>query len=103
MARTGTAAWGPAGRGATAGGRARPRAASWTWPVLVYRGTESEAVHLDEGFFVLLALLVPPVLTLGTLALATTAAQAARRRTLVKSAFNTGQVLLSAGLGLAAG
>ena len=78
-------------------------AGSWTWPVLVYRGTESEAVHLDEGFFVLLALLVPPVLTLGTLALATTAAQAARRRTLVKSAFNTGQVLLSAGLGLSAG
>ena len=55
-------------------------AGSWTWPVLVYRGTESEAVHLDEGFFVLLSLLVPPVLTLGTLALATTAAQAARRR-----------------------
>jgi diguanylate cyclase (GGDEF)-like protein len=78
-------------------------AASWTWPVLVYRGTESEAVHLDEGFFVLLALLVPPVLTLGTLALATTAAQAARRRSPVKSAFNTGQVLVSAGLGLAAG
>jgi diguanylate cyclase (GGDEF)-like protein/PAS domain S-box-containing protein len=74
---------------------------SWLWPVVVYRGAESEAFNLDEGFFVILALLVPPLVTLGTLALATIAAQAARRRPLVKSAFNAGQVLIAAGLGLA--
>ena len=56
---------------------------------------------MDEGFFVILALLVPPLVTLGTLALATVMAQAARRRPLVKSAFNAGQVLIAAGLGLA--
>ena len=75
--------------------------ASWLWPLVVFRGGESEAAHVDECFFVILALLVPPVLMLGTIALATTVAQAVRRRPLVKSAFNSGQVLTAAGLGLA--
>ena len=75
--------------------------ASWLWPLVVFRGGESEAAHVDECFFAILALLVPPVLTLGTMALATTVAQAVRRRPLVKSAFNSGQVLTAAGLGLA--
>ena len=48
----------------------------------------------------ILALLVPPLVALGTLALAIVMAQAARRRPLVKSAFNIGQVLIAAGLGL---
>ncbi len=74
---------------------------SWVWPVVVYRGGESEALNMDEGFLVILALLVPPLVTLGTLGLATVLAQAARRRPLVKSAFNAGQVLIAAGLGLA--
>jgi diguanylate cyclase (GGDEF)-like protein len=73
---------------------------SWIWPVVVYRGVESEAFSLDEGFFVILALLVSPLLTLSTLALATVIAQAIRRRPVIKSAFNAGQVLIAAGLGL---
>lgn len=71
------------------------------WPVVVYRGGESETFNMGEGFFVILALLVPPLLTLGTLALAAIAAQVARRRSPLKSAFNTGQTLVAAGLGLA--
>ena len=74
---------------------------SWVWPVVVYRGGESEALNMDEGFLVILALLVPPLVTLGTLGLVTILAQAIRRRPLVKSAFNAGQVLIAAGLGLA--
>jgi diguanylate cyclase (GGDEF)-like protein/PAS domain S-box-containing protein len=74
---------------------------NWIWPVVVFRSGESEAVNLDECFFVILALLVPPPLTLGTLAVAITMAQAVRRRPIVKSAFNVGQVLIAAGLGLA--
>jgi PAS domain-containing protein len=74
---------------------------SWVWPVVVYRGGESAAFNMDEVFFVILALLVPPLVTLGVFALATVLAQAARRRPLVKSAFNAGQVLVAAGLGLA--
>ncbi len=73
----------------------------WVWPIVVFRGGESETFHMDEGFFVILALLVPPLLTLGTLALATVFAQAARRRPVVKSAFNAGQVLIAAGAALA--
>ncbi len=75
--------------------------ASWVWPVVVYRGGESEAVNMDEGFFVILALLVPPLLTLGTMALVMILAQAVRRRPVVKSAFNAGQALIAAGVGLA--
>jgi diguanylate cyclase (GGDEF)-like protein/PAS domain S-box-containing protein len=75
---------------------------SWVWPVVVYRGGESAAYNTDEGFFVILALLVPPMVTLGVFFLATVVAQAVRRRPLVKSAFNAGQVLIAAGLGLAA-
>ena len=44
--------------------------ASWVWPVVVYREGESEAFNMDDAFFVILALLVPPLLTLATLALA---------------------------------
>jgi diguanylate cyclase (GGDEF)-like protein/PAS domain S-box-containing protein len=75
---------------------------SWIWPVVVYREGESEAFNMDEAFFVILALLVPPLVTLGTLVVATVAAQVARRRPLVKSAFNVGQVVTAAGLGIAA-
>ncbi|MGD0239907.1 MAG: EAL domain-containing protein [Streptosporangiaceae bacterium] len=74
---------------------------SWIWPVVVYREGESEAVNMDEAFFSILALLVPPLVTLATLALATVTAQAVRRRPLVKSAFNAGQVVIAAGLGIA--
>ncbi|HTT54963.1 MAG TPA: EAL domain-containing protein [Streptosporangiaceae bacterium] len=74
---------------------------SWIWPVVVFRGGESETFNMDEGFFVILALLEPPLVTLGTLALAAVAAQAARRRPVIKSAFNAGQGLIAAGLGLA--
>jgi diguanylate cyclase (GGDEF)-like protein/PAS domain S-box-containing protein len=74
---------------------------NWIWPVVVFRGTEPEAVNLDECFFVMLALLVPPWVTLGTLAVAVAAAQAIRRRPVVKMAFNVGQLLIAAGLGLA--
>jgi diguanylate cyclase (GGDEF)-like protein/PAS domain S-box-containing protein len=75
--------------------------ASWIWPIVVYRGGESEALNMDEGFFTILALLVPPLLTLVTLGAATAAAQVIRRRSLPKSAFNTGQILIAAGMGLA--
>jgi hypothetical protein len=71
------------------------------WPVVVLRGSETEAFTLDEGFFVILALLVPPLITLGTLGVATVLAQVGRRRSAFKSAFNVGQVLIAAGLGLA--
>ena len=40
---------------------------SWIWPVVVFREGESEAFNMDEAFFVILALLVPPLVALGSL------------------------------------
>ncbi|HEX6394911.1 MAG TPA: EAL domain-containing protein [Acidimicrobiales bacterium] len=74
--------------------------ASWVRPLVLYRDDQSEAFHLDEGFFVVLALLVPLPATIATFAIATLVSQLVRRRPLLKSAFNFGQVLVSAGLGL---
>ena len=81
---------------------ARLALGSWVWPVVVYRGGESEAFNMDEGFFVILALLVPPLVTLGTLA-------PGHRRWPRRPAgapwssrpSTSGQVLIAAGLGLA--
>ena len=74
---------------------------SWLRPLMVFVDDESEAVHLDEYFFIVLVMLVPAAVTVLTFALATTVAQALRRRPLVKSAFNLGQVVLSASAGAA--
>ena len=49
---------------------------SWFWPLIIYVGNESEAVHLDEGFLVALLLLVPYGCDIATFALATIIAQA---------------------------
>jgi diguanylate cyclase (GGDEF)-like protein/PAS domain S-box-containing protein len=75
--------------------------ASWVRPIVLYRDKQSEAFHLDEGFFVVLALLVPLPATVATFAIATLVSQLVKRRPLIKSAFNFGEVLVSAALGLA--
>jgi diguanylate cyclase (GGDEF)-like protein/PAS domain S-box-containing protein len=75
---------------------------TWVWPILVFRGGEYEAFHMDETFFVVLALVEPPAVTLAALGVATVVAQLIRRRPIVKSSFNSGQQLIAAGLGLAA-
>jgi diguanylate cyclase (GGDEF)-like protein/PAS domain S-box-containing protein len=77
-------------------------AVSWLRPLIIYMNEQSEAVHLDEGFFVILILLVRPAATIVAFAVATVLAQAVKRRPLVKSAFNFGQVLVSVGAGAAA-
>jgi diguanylate cyclase (GGDEF)-like protein len=75
---------------------------SWVRPFVLYRDGQSSAYHMDEGFFVVLALTLPPIATLTTIAVATALAQVVRRRAPFKSLFNVGQVLVAAGLGLAA-
>ncbi len=75
---------------------------SWLRPLIVYVGDQSQAIHLDEGFFVVLTLLVRPSVTVITFALASVIAQTIKRRPLVKSAFNAGQLLVSVGAALAA-
>src|SRR5438309_387485 len=75
--------------------------ASWLWPVVVYRGAESDAVHLDDGFFVVMALVLPVGGVIYAFAMATLLSQLMLNRSVVKSAFNSGQLLTAVGLGLA--
>ena len=76
-------------------------AASWVWPLMVFVDRNSKTVQFDEYCLIVLALLTPPGVTLATFFAATVVAQLARRRALAKSAFNVGQVLISAGVALA--
>ncbi len=75
---------------------------SWVRPVMIHVKDQSETAHLDDALFVVLLLLVPPSLTVVTFAIATALAKALRRRTFVKSLFNSGQVMASVGAGLLA-
>ncbi len=76
-------------------------AATWLWPLLLYRGVESEAVHFDEALFVVMALLLPPRETILVFALATVVAQLGRRQPAVKLLFNFGQTVTAVGLAVA--
>ena len=73
-------------------------AATWIWPMTLYVDGESDAVDFDEGFFVLLILLVPTALTVLVFAFVSITAQTIKRRPLAKSAFNCGQVVTAVGL-----
>jgi diguanylate cyclase (GGDEF)-like protein len=77
-------------------------AGSWIWPLVLYRATESEALDLDEGFVVLMVLLLPSAWPVLGFAAATLLGQIIRRRPLVKSVFNFGQMVTAVGLAVAA-
>ena len=68
------------------------------WPITLYVDGESDGIDFDEGFFVLLVLLMPSAMTVLVFAFVTVAAQAIKRRPLVKSVFNAGQVITSVGV-----
>ena len=72
---------------------------SWVWPLTIFVGRSSKGVQFDEYCLMMLLLLVPSGLAVLAFAVATVVAQAILRRPLAKSAFNVGQVLLSAGTG----
>jgi hypothetical protein len=76
-------------------------ALSWAYPVLVLRTEETEAFQLDEAFFVAMALLLPPAGTLTVFGAAMVLGSVLRRRPLIRAAFNAGQTITAAGLGLA--
>ncbi len=77
-------------------------ALSWAHPVLVLRTEETEAFQLDEPFFVAMAVLLPAPGTILVFAAATAIGNVVRRRPLTRAAFNIGQTVTAAGLGLAA-
>ena len=75
--------------------------ASWLWPIVMYQGDSSQAHHLDEGIFVILALTMNPIGVLVAFGIATVLSQAIRHRPIVKSSFNVAQILLAACAGIA--
>ena len=77
-------------------------AVSWAYPLLVLRDEETEAFQLDEAFFVAMVLLLPPAGAIGVFFAATLVGACVRRRPLAKAAFNIGQTVTAAGLGVAA-
>ncbi|HUY65122.1 MAG TPA: EAL domain-containing protein [Acidimicrobiales bacterium] len=72
---------------------------SWLWPLVMYREQQSETMHVDEGFFIVLVLLAPASAAVATVAVATVLAQAFRRRPIVKSVFNCGQMMAAVWMG----
>jgi diguanylate cyclase (GGDEF)-like protein len=73
---------------------------SWLFPLFVLRREETEAFMVDEGFFVAMALLLPPIGVMAAFTFAAVASQLVRRRPLDRVVFNTGQLLASVGVGL---
>ena len=73
-------------------------AASWLWPIMLYLDERSNAFDLDEGFFVLLVLLVPAALTVVVFAAAAVAVHVLRRRSVLASAFDVARVTTAAGV-----
>ena len=55
-------------------------AASWIWPITLYIDGQSDGVVLDEGFFVLLVILVPSAMTVLVFVVVSVCAQVIKRR-----------------------
>ena len=73
-------------------------AASWIWPITLFVHDKSDVFDIDEGFFVLLILLVPPAVAVLVFALVAVVAHVVKRRAVLRTAFNVGRVVTSAGL-----
>jgi diguanylate cyclase (GGDEF)-like protein/PAS domain S-box-containing protein len=73
-------------------------AASWVWPIWLSIDDRSDTFDLDEGFFVLLILLVPAAMTVLVFAVAAILVQVVKNRSLFKSVYNAGRVVTSAGV-----
>ena len=75
---------------------------AWAWPMSLLHRDQTESFHLDEGFLVVAALLLPPLGTLVMFGSGVMAGQLLRRRRLSRVVFNAGQSITAAGLGVAA-
>jgi diguanylate cyclase (GGDEF)-like protein/PAS domain S-box-containing protein len=71
---------------------------SWVRPLYVYVRDQSEAIHLDEAFLVVMLLVLTPAWAIAAFGTAIVVAQALLRRPLVKSLFNAGQMVASVGI-----
>src|SRR4051812_5106798 len=70
---------------------------SWLRPLIMQRGSQSEAVHPDEAAFVVAAILLPPFGVVALFAIAVAASHVIRRRAWVKVVFNCAQLVTAVG------
>ncbi len=75
--------------------------ATFLWPLRIYRGEETVLMHLDEGFFVALILLVPSAAVVVCSTVAVFLAMVIRRVPAPKLGFNTGMIAASVWTGAA--
>ena len=76
-----------------------PLAIGWAYPLRILRNEEAETMHLDEVYFVIAVLLLPPMGVLAVFLLGTAAGLLWTRTVLAKFVFNLGQVMLSVVVG----
>ena len=69
--------------------------AAWAWPLIVYRGNASEAIHADEGLLFLALVLLPPRGVLATIAVAAAVGPLRHRRGWLKALFNWAEVVVA--------
>ncbi len=81
---------------------ALPVAIGWAYPLRILRNEEAETMHLDEAYFVIAVLLLPPMGTMAVFLLGTAFGLLWSRTTFAKLVFNLGQVMLSVVVGTAA-
>ena len=81
---------------------ALPVAIGWAYPLRVLRNEEAETMHLDEAYFVIAVLLLPPMGAMAVFLLGTAAGLLWSRTVFAKLIFNLGQVMLSVVVGTAA-
>src|SRR4051794_27224625 len=70
---------------------------SWLRPLIMQRGSLSEAVHPDEAAFVVAAILLPPFGVLALFTIAVAASHVIRPRAWVKVVFNCAQLVTAVG------
>ena len=78
---------------------ALPVAIGWAYPLRVLRNEEAETMHLDEAYFVIAVLLLPPMGAMAVFLLGTAAGLLWSRTVFAKFIFNLGQVMLSVVVG----
>ncbi|HTN78822.1 MAG TPA: hypothetical protein VMK16_04030, partial [Acidimicrobiales bacterium] len=79
-----------------------PVAIGWAYPLRILRNEEAETMHLDEAYFVIAVLLLPPMGTMAVFLIGTAVGLLWGRTIFPKLVFNLGEVMLSVVAGLAA-
>ncbi|HVA61600.1 MAG TPA: EAL domain-containing protein [Mycobacteriales bacterium] len=73
---------------------------AWARPLLVFRGSSSEAVQFDEGLLIVALIVLPPGGVLFVVGVGTIVGMTVRRRPMIKRLFNLAHTVFSAALAI---